>query len=265
MDIIRTRIPSRAARTLRFGFPKAAEGAPSALLSLRSAGSMRFERDRLNPNRVRFFAGEGIDPRSVLAIELAHSRNVIFPASADDHRLLALKAAADGGADGILLEDRKLFASVTVADCMPIWILDRASGAFGVLHSGWKGTGILMTAARILAERFGTAPESISAILGPAIGSCCYAVPEERAAAFAREFGDSAAPLVGGKRRIDLRAANLSLAQRLGIGAVLSVEACTCCDSRLGSYRREGSESFTRMVAAVGSFPTAANGETIGR
>jgi len=218
---------------------------------------MRYEAARPNPNRERFFETIGVDPASVLGLELAHSRNVIFSPGAAEHRRLARAAAGDGGADGILLSDRRLFASVTVADCMPIWVLDRASGAFGVLHSGWKGTGILATAARMLEERFGTRPESISAILGPAIGSCCYAVPEERAEAFAGEFGAEAAPPAGGARRIDLRAANLSLARRLGVGAVLSIEACTCCDPRLGSYRREGGAAFTRMVAAAGVFPPA--------
>jgi copper oxidase (laccase) domain-containing protein len=180
-----------------------------------------------------------------------------------EHRAFAAAAAAESaggpvgavGADGIVLRDRSLVATVTVADCMPIWILDRDSGAFGVLHSGWKGTGILAAAVEGIARRWGSPASAISAILGPAIGSCCYEVPAERGAAFARRFGEEAAFRKGGAWAIDLRAANIGLARSLGIGALLSVEACTGCDDRLGSYRRQGAASFTRMLAACGLFP----------
>jgi len=138
---------------------------------------------------------------------------------------------------------------------MPIWVLDGDCGAFGVLHSGWKGTGILAEAVGVLGETFGSRPSAMSVILGPAIGRCCYDVDEGRAAAFAAEFGASCAERRGATWRLDLRSANLELASTLGIGSLLSIEACTGCDERLGSFRREGPVAFTRMVAACGRFP----------
>ena len=214
---------------------------------------MRYSTSSANPNRERFFRAASVDPARVLGVELMHTRRVLAPASAVEHRLLEAEAASEGGADGIVLPPGSgLWASVTVADCMPIWILDRASGACGILHSGWKGTGILEAGVGLMAERFGARPADLSVILGPAIGPCCYDVPPERAASFAAEFGAESAPTLGGSPRIDLRSANVSLARRLGIGALLSIEACTACDARLGSFRREGAERFTRMVAAVG-------------
>jgi polyphenol oxidase len=240
---------------------------PSALLSLASEGDMKYGDPLGERNRAAFLASAGADPGRALGISLAHSRNVLFPADADDHRALAAAAGAAGspegsvgidgaaGADGIVLRDPSLVATITVADCMPIWLLDRESGAFGVLHSGWKGTGILAQAALGLARRWGTRASSITVILGPAIGACCYEVPAERARSFAREFGEAAAFERGGAWAIDLRAANIGVARALGIGALLSVEACTSCDGRLGSYRRQGPASFTRMLAACGRFP----------
>ena len=106
-----------------------------------------------------------------------------------------------------------------------------------------------------LSEEFGSPPEALSVILGPSIGVCCYAVPPERAEAFAREFGSEAVREEGGRTMLDLRAANIALARRLGIGALLSVESCTSCDPRLGSYRREGPEAFTRMAALAAVLP----------
>ena len=165
------------------------------------------------------------------------------------------EACPAGSHDGILLRDAAKAACITVADCMPIWLHDTHSGSFGVLHSGWKGTGILAVAMRALAGEFGSPPESVSVILGPAIGTCCYAVPRERAESFAREFGPGAVREEEGRTMLDLRAANVALARSLGVGSLLSVEACTSCDPRLGSFRREGAEAFTRMAAVAAVLP----------
>ncbi|MBL8968224.1 MAG: laccase domain-containing protein [Spirochaetaceae bacterium] len=243
-----------AALSLEFPLPPGAApplaAEPRAYLSLRAEGDMRYRADAANPNRDRFFRALGLWPERVLGLELVHSRSVYFPLEEE---------APAGGADGMLLRDPGSAASVTVADCMPIWLLDRESGAFGVLHSGWKGTGILEAAVRLLGERFGSAPASVSVILGPAVGACCYAVPEERAALFAAEFGPETVIREGGSPRLDLRAANLAIAARLGLGALLSVEDCSSCRPELGSYRREGSEAFTRMVA-LAAYPPATGG-----
>jgi YfiH family protein len=210
---------------------------------------MKFGLPSSAANRERFLRSVGMDPGLAFAVDLAHTRNIVSPSRGEDAPALARAA---GGADGIILDDPELAATVTVADCMPIWILDRGTGSFGVLHSGWRGTGILETALRFLVERRGAKARDIAAILGPAIGSCCYAVSEERAEQFAAEFGGSAAARRDGSWFLDLRAANVGLAERAGIGQVLSIDACTSCDERLGSFRRQGAASFTRMLAACG-------------
>ena len=231
------------AQSLAARFPGVGgENEPRALLSFACAGDMKYGDSGSAPNRERFLREAGFDPATVLGLNLVHSRRVIFPSS----------GIAEGEADGLILHDSPLAATITVADCMPIWILDRGSGAYGILHSGWRGTGILAAAVESMGDRYGSRPESIAVILGPAIGSCCYAVSEERASAFAAEFGEACVSRRGDLSFIDLRAANLSMAEALGIGQLLSIEACTSCDSRLGSYRRQGPASFARMLALCG-------------
>ena len=234
--------------TIRSGgfarFPLGADpGAPWALLSLRPLGSMRFLHDRRNPLREDFFRARGIDPDRVLAVELVHSRTVLFPKGPAELRGIR--------ADGLIVEPGPWVPTVTVADCMPIWIGHAPSGAYGILHSGWQGTGILAAAVRGLEERFGARPSEIDAFLGPAIGPCCYRVPEERARGFRAEFGPEAARLEDGAWRLDLGAANLGIARSLGLRSVTRISGCTSCDADLGSFRREGPELFTRMVAAA--------------
>jgi hypothetical protein len=236
-------------------FPGTAGGTePMALLSFASAGDMKFGDPRSAGNRERFLRAVGMDPARVHGLELAHSRNVLFPSRGEAASELARDS---GGADGIVLDDEEFAASVTVADCMPIWILDRGSGAFGLLHSGWRGTGILAVAIRAMAARLGSEPSSMAVILGPAIGPCCYEVAGERAARFSAEFGADGVRRRGASAYLDLRSANLSIAERLGVGQLLSVESCTSCDGRLGSYRRQGGAAFTRMLAVCGRSPCA--------
>ena len=264
MNLTRTSIPDSVGPSLSLGFP-GSEGMagrePRALLSLRSEGDMRHVHGGTNPKRDAFFRRSGVEPSRILGVKLVHSRAVLLSASGSEHEELVAEAMRlRGGADGVITLESRLVPTITAADCMPIWILDRSSGAFGVLHSGWRGTGILQVAVEELGRRFGSPPSAVSAILGPAIGSCCYNVPEERARLFLDHYGPRSAFQEGGQWRVDLREANIVLAERAGISSLLSVDACTSCDPRLGSYRRQGAADFTCMAAACGYFGAAAGG-----
>jgi YfiH family protein len=217
---------------------------PKAYLSLRAAGSMSLNSEAGRQARASWLRALGFDAERALTLTLVHSRDVVAAESPGE---------LDGiEADGIVSANPELCALVTVADCMPIFLFDPESGAYGMLHSGWKGTGILVKAARLMAERYGTKMEKLSVHFGPHIGSCCYRVDEERAALFAGEFGSAALSRVDGQPHLNLLAANLGLARSLGIGALSYSSTCTVCDDSLGSYRREGALGFTRMAAVIG-------------
>jgi YfiH family protein len=141
-----------------------------------------------------------------------------------------------------------------VADCLPIFFEDRESGAFGIVHSGWKGTGIVRTAIKTMNESFGTQASAVSVTVGPGIGPCCYDVPLERYDAFRSEFGAAAVRRdEEGKCFLDLRSANLALLCDAGITDVTVIEDCTACSPVLGSFRRQGPRAFTRMLAFIGA------------
>jgi hypothetical protein len=154
--------------------------------------------------------------------------------------------------DGLITSDPMSVLGVTVADCMPIFLWDPMTGARGLLHSGWKGTGILSVALDILIEKFTCEPENINVTLGPCIGVCCYAVPEERALLFREEFGRNAAVFKNEAWYIDLGAANQNILRKAGVHDVLTIDRCTACGGVFGSYRRQGKDKFTRMLALIG-------------
>jgi len=227
--------------------PLSGGGAPYAALSLAAAGDMGFGDDENRSRRAAWLREAGFDPRRAGSVDLVHSRKVVAAERAEDCRGLE--------ADGIVAPGRGAELSclvITVADCMPIFLFDSATGAYGLLHSGWKGTGILAEAVSTMARLYGTRPADVSATFGPRIGPCCYAVDEARASAFEAEFGPAAVSRAGGGLRLDLVAANLAIAGRLGLGAVEVVDACTYCGDGYGSFRRQGPGRFTRMAAVIG-------------
>ena len=89
------------------------------------------------------------------------------------------------GVDGLISSQAGVVLSVVVADCGPVWLADRATGAVGLLHSGKKGTelGILESGVELMGERFGTEAGDLVAVLGPCIRPPHYDVD------FAAEIG----------------------------------------------------------------------------
>jgi YfiH family protein len=161
----------------------------------------------------------------------------------------------------MICADDGIFLAVTVADCLPVYLADRVTGSFALLHSGWKGTGIAERALALMSSMWGTAPENVAAVLGPCIGAASYRVNEERAAAFRSEFGGEGGfyPLGpvciqrGSDWYIDLKAANARILANAGIRDIAWCKNDTFTDDNLGSFRREGA-NFTRMLAMIGYF-----------
>jgi copper oxidase (laccase) domain-containing protein len=128
------------------------------------------------------------------------------------------------------------------ADCV-LMALARANGdepALAVLHVGWRGLidGIVETATQTLGGR-------TAAIVGPAIGPCCYEVGDEVAAPFRERFG--AGVVRNGK--LDLWTAAEQAARDAGATHVERVDMCTSCNEELFfSERRTGKPRGTHGV-----------------
>jgi YfiH family protein len=233
---------------------------PFCVISSRSCGDMvcSEQSGEINPNRQRLFNAMYIEYDSVAFLKQVHSRKTIEA----DSQNLCRGVEADG-----LITEGNIRLSVTVADCLPVYLYDSDSQGFGLLHSGWKGTGIVLDALELMKKKWGTQAKAVAAVLGPCIRSCCYRVDEERATAFEKEFGENSSlvardapwPLgpVTIKREdgyyLDLQAANARLLAGAGVQNIAVCTDCTYTDERLGSFRREGT-NFTHMIAMAGYF-----------
>ena len=191
--------------------------------------------------------------------------------------------------DALLTATPGLLVGVKTADCVPILLADVKRRAVAAVHAGWRGT-LARIAEKALGRmrmEFGTTPKDVVAVLGPAIGACCYEVGAEVAKAFAAQFDaagewfkgpfekivsddspnplrwlqmtppghDAPAPTVF----LDLRAANRWQISKAGVPAahIFVSDLCTACRTDLlFSHRRERGKTG-RMMAVIGIRPPA--------
>jgi YfiH family protein len=131
-------------------------------------------------------------------------------------------------------------AVVLTADCMPVFLADRAGRRVAVAHAGWRGlsAGVVENALASLRSD----PGDVLAWLGPAIGPAAFEVGGEVKEAFARaDAGDAEAfrPHTPGKFMADLYALARRRLARAGVREVHGGGFCTNDDTaRFFSYRR---------------------------
>ena len=259
------------------------EGAPVCGLTLKAAGSMRFRWNENNPNRNTVFEkmrwlrslslskGSKLpqEKRKLVPVQLDHTHIVYDVHNASDTK--------DKIGDGIITTNRDLVPTVTVADCMPLYLYDPVTGVFGIVHSGWKGTGIIVDAMQLAIRNYGARISDFCVVLGPHIRDCCYIVNKERADWFSQNFTpDCVRPLEPGVEvswntgggplyRLSLEKANLAAIKKAGVPDenIWIHPACTCCtkvhgENIYGSNRRETKENgapekFTVQAAFIGN------------
>jgi len=140
---------------------------------------------------------------------------------------------ADGQATALL----SLGTTVLTADCLPVAL--GANGAVAMVHAGWRGlaAGVLEEGVRALRELDGDG--DLVAVIGPGAGPCCYEVGEEVHAAFSGSHRVESPHT----RNIDLKAIARERLLAAGVSEVSDIAACTICDERFFSYRREGARA----------------------
>ncbi len=105
----------------------------------------------------------GFTEKQVHLAEQNHGRGaaVIHPAS----------PALTPGADALAADSPGVLLGIHVADCGALYLADPRSAAFGLVHSGKKGSELNITVAAIRAmeKHFGSRPADLIAVLAPCI------------------------------------------------------------------------------------------------
>ena len=151
------------------------------------------------------------------------------------------------GFDGHATSERGTLLTVTVADCIPVYLAVPQKGAIALLHAGWRGAaaGVLGRGVELLKWRAFAKASEIVMHCGVGICGACYEVGSEVATCFG--LPESAAPVP-----LDLRAILARQAQDLGIEQVTISPACSAHNrDRFFSHRASGGRDG-RMVAYLG-------------
>lgn len=152
------------------------------------------------------------------------------------------------GVDGHGTSTLGLLLTVTVADCIPVYLVDPVRRAVALLHSGWRGTagGILGEGVRSLVELAGSAVENILMHCGVGICGECYEVGAE----VMRGCGlpaDGAGPW-----HVDLRGILVRQGRALGLSTISTSQWCSAHDRPRFYSHRASAGRDGRMVAYLG-------------
>ena len=108
--------------------------------------------------------------------------SIVYPQQThSDHIEIVDKRGEYPDTDGLIITKKKTPIALRFADCTPLIFYDTKNKIGGISHAGWRGTAQKIGPKTIqkMKENFGTKPKDVVAIIGPAIGLCCYEVSDE--------------------------------------------------------------------------------------
>ena len=134
-------------------------------------------------------------------------------------------------ADGVATARTAVAPLVLTADCLPVAIASH--GAVAMVHAGWRGLagGVLAEGVAAVRELDGS-EGALEAAIGPGAGACCYEVSEDVAVALGTVRGP--------RGTVDLKALAAAQLRAAGVASVHDLGACTMCEERFFSHRRDG-------------------------
>lgn len=142
--------------------------------------------------------------------------------------------------DGLIITRKNTPIALRFADCTPLIFYDTKHKIGAISHAGWRGTAQKIGPKTILkmGVNFGSNPKDIIAIIGPAIGLCCYEVSDEVRSKLL-DTVESTTNLTNGKN-VDLKQINARQLQEIGVTKIDICPYCTSCNNDLFySYRKE--------------------------
>jgi len=238
------------------GVSKFAEGALS--LGYSKADS----RENVDENRRRFLIAIGAERLPVKTMSQTHSSDRHIIEAADEHANENLPA--DPRCDALVSRVDRILLAIQTADCLPIVIGDKKTGAMAAIHAGWRGTAARITERTVadLMRNLGVNPRDAVAALGPVACGRCYEVGPDVIDQFKQEFGywrKLMKPVPGtDKAYLDIRAANIQQLEFCGFtrDRIHVAPYCTMHQNELFfSYRLEGgggTRPVGRLLSVIG-------------
>jgi YfiH family protein len=221
-------------------------------LSNKSDGSMKVNGDAFeHHNRTQFLKRFKINSLDVVSAWLGHKDKCRVFYKGDAPSIIK-------GVDGLFTQD-EIFLSVTVSDCLPIYMYGPKTKTVGIIHAGWSGLtlGIIPKAIQLMKRQLLNDPKNILVGIGPSIGVCHYEIKEDLIKKIPSSLSGSLEEK-DGKTFWNLKevARNQLVAEGIQEKNIEVNPICTFCSSRqYFSFRREKPdepENLNVMMAVIG-------------
>ncbi len=244
--ILHSQLLESYAPHLTHGFTTRLDGvSPEPYKSLNLAFHVGDDPGHVIENRRILLHESGLSLEQMVCARQVHGDHVAPIGERDRGKGAADYESAIPDSDGLITREKNLVLTLFFADCVPILLFDPVKNVVGVVHAGWKGTVLQIVRRTVekMVDLYGSRPEDVVAVIGPAIGGCCYQVSEEVAHQLERTTSTPA----GLQQRenqwyADLKAINGKQLEEAGLQPekIEIMAYCTSCQNHLFfSHRKE--------------------------
>ena len=199
-------------------------------------------RENVEKNRELFFGQLGVSIDRVNFQKQVHS----------DISREIVKGGFAGDCDATFTNKTNVFLTVSVADCLPVFLYDPIKKVIGGIHAGWRGSANKIASKTInrLVKVYDVDPVNLVCFLGPCISQEFFEVGPEVGELFREKIKIKK----GGKYHIDLKLENKLQLLESGVDEN-NIEISPHCTYKeepvFHSYRRERDNSG-RMFGVIG-------------
>ena len=209
------------------------------------------ERSAVLAHRQRVLQALALDQAPLCTVRQVHGNQVCIVDAA-----VLQRGLAGVEADALVTTLPNVALGVFIADCLAVVLYALDTPVVAVVHAGRMGTyhRVIQETLAVIEQCFATPPAQLHAVLGPAIGSCCYTLDERAVGPFQQRFPTWEQFFIPrGPQRwtMDLLTANTLQLRAAGVPAahIETASVCTACQNKhLYSHRAEGQEAGRGMA-----------------
>jgi len=208
-------------------------------------------KSQIGSNRQEILSMLNLKLNQLVCAQQTHSDNVYIVEEKDKGKGSLNYKEAISDTDAFITKEKNIALSIFIADCLPIFIIDKKKNIIALVHAGWRSTkkSLIKKTIFVMQQAFESRPEDIKIFFGPSIRKCCYEVGGKFLEYFKRGISK-----LKDKIYLDLIKINYLQLKEVGIleNNIFDSGICTSCQNdKFFSYRREKDLRGRQMAMVV--------------